>query len=200
MASGSVNTISLQHFPALCHLGVVGNLGDSQLLELFLAGDPQKAQASFSALIDRHGPMVLRVCRQILGNPDDAQDAFQATFLVLVRQAGSVRKRDSVACWLYGIAQRVARRARVDAARRRAHERRSAAMAMPAQSEHSDRTGVLDRAARRAWPAAREVPGIGRPLLPGRPEHRGGRPAAGLSPGHHPVAAIPGSGAIAKKR
>ena len=129
MASGSVNTISLQQFPTLCHLGVVGNLTDSQLLELFLAGNKQTAQASFSALIDRHGPMVLRVCRQILGNPDDAQDAFQATFLVLVRQAGSVRKRDSLACWLYGITQRVARRARVEAAKRRSHERRWAAMA-----------------------------------------------------------------------
>ncbi len=129
MASESANTVALKQFPTLCHLGVVGNLSDGQLLELFLAGTKETAETSFAALVDRHGPMVLRACRQILGNPDDAQDAFQATFLVLVRQARSVRKRDSLACWLYGVAQRVARRARVDAARRQAHERRCAATA-----------------------------------------------------------------------
>ncbi len=129
MTSELVNTIPLAQFPTLCHLGVVGNLSDGQLLELFLAGNKETAEASFAALVDRHGPMVLRVCRQILGNPDDAQDAFQATFLVLVRRAGTVRKAQSVASWLYGIALRVARRARVDAARRQAHERRCAATA-----------------------------------------------------------------------
>ena len=82
----------LKHFPALCQLGVVGNLSDGQLLESFLAGNKETAEASFAALVERHGPMVLRVCRQILGNPDDAQDAFQATFLVLVRRAGTVCK------------------------------------------------------------------------------------------------------------
>ena len=127
MASESVNALSLKDFPTLCRLGVVGNLSDGRLLESFLAGDKETAEASFAALVDRHGPMVLRVCRQILGNADDAQDAFQATFLVLVQRAGTVRKRDSVASWLYGIALRLARRARTDAARRHVHERRCAA-------------------------------------------------------------------------
>jgi RNA polymerase sigma factor (sigma-70 family) len=68
--------------------------------------------------------MILRVCRQILGNQHDADDAFQATFLVLIHNAKSVRKRDSVSCWLYGIAQRVSRRSRSDAIRRRSHEQR----------------------------------------------------------------------------
>ena len=80
------------------------------------------AEAAFEALVTRHGPMVLRVCRNVLSNPDDAEDAFQATFLVLVKQRASIRKLDSVASWLYGVAARVSARARVDAARRRKTE------------------------------------------------------------------------------
>lgn len=129
MSSESVSTVSANLIPTLCQLGVVGNLSDGQLLESFLAGNKETAEACFAALVDRHGPMVLRVCRQILVNADDAQDAFQATFLVLVRKARTVRKRDSVASWLYGIALRVARRARADAARRQVHERRCAVTA-----------------------------------------------------------------------
>ena len=71
----------------------------------------------------RHGPMVLRICRRVLRYPQDAEDAFQATFLVLAHRAGSIRRRDSVASWLFGVSQRVAAQARLRAARRGQGER-----------------------------------------------------------------------------
>ena len=73
-------------------------------------------ESAFEALIARHGPMVLGVCRQLLRDPNDVDDAFQATFLVLVRKAGTLRRRDLLGNWLYGVAHRVATRARVLAA------------------------------------------------------------------------------------
>ena len=125
MASEPVNTISVKHFPALCQLGVVGNLSDAQLLELFLAGNRETAEASFAALVDRHGPMVLRVCQQILCNPDNAQDAFQATFLVLVRRARTLRRATRLQAGST-VSPCTSRRARADGARRQFHERRRA--------------------------------------------------------------------------
>ena len=80
------------------------------------------SEAAFEVLVRRHGPMVLRVCRNVLKDWNDAEDAFQATFLVLARRCGSIRRRDSVESWLFGVACRVAARARVEAARRRAVE------------------------------------------------------------------------------
>ena len=98
------------------------DLTDGQLLERFLTrDDPAAAEAAFSELVDRHGSMVLSVCRRELGDPDDAIDAFQATFLVLVSKAARVRHCDSLGGWLVGIARRVAARARVEGARRRRH-------------------------------------------------------------------------------
>jgi RNA polymerase sigma-70 factor (ECF subfamily) len=126
MAGGATKAFPLKHLHILYRVGAVGNLTDGELLEQFLAGREDMAEAVFTALVERHGPMVLRVCRQVLGDVHDAQDAFQATFLVLVRDAGSVRNRDSVASWLHGVALRVAKRAKSGAARRRAHERRAA--------------------------------------------------------------------------
>jgi RNA polymerase sigma factor (sigma-70 family) len=128
MTSGSADAAGLRHLHTLYRVGVLGDLSDAQLLEQFLAGLDEGAEAGFAALVERHGPMVLRVCRQVLGDPHDAEDAFQATFLVLARRAGSVRRRDSVASWLHGIARRLALHARADAARRRRHECQSAAM------------------------------------------------------------------------
>ena len=86
----------------------------------------EAGQAAFSAIVERHGPMVLGVCRQVLRNLHDADDAFQATFMVMARKAGTVQNSESLASWLHGIALRVAARAKADEARRRVHQRRFA--------------------------------------------------------------------------
>jgi RNA polymerase sigma factor (sigma-70 family) len=110
----------------LFRVGTLSGLTDGQLLERFAQarGDPAESQAAFTVLVERHGPMVLGVCRAVLGNRHDAEDACQATFLVLAQRAGLIRRSDSVASWLYGVARRVALRARRQAARRRECERR----------------------------------------------------------------------------
>jgi RNA polymerase sigma-70 factor (ECF subfamily) len=95
---------------------------DVALLERFLHEEGEHREMAFEALVERHGPMVDRVCRRVLGDGHEAQDAFQAVFLVLARRAGSVRKRDSLECWLHGVALRVAARARARHQRTRARE------------------------------------------------------------------------------
>jgi len=95
---------------------------DRVLLARFIA---QGDHAAFTALVHRHGPMVRGVCQRLLGPSADVDDAFQATFLLLVRKAVSIRKADSVASWLYGVAYRVARGIRNGVARRHAMERKA---------------------------------------------------------------------------
>jgi RNA polymerase sigma factor (sigma-70 family) len=108
-------------------VGSLAGLTDSQLLERFADGRGEAAEAAFTALVERHGSMVLGVCRAVLGDRHDAEDAFQATFLVLALRAGSIRRGDAVASWLYSAARRLALRARRQAARHRERERRRVA-------------------------------------------------------------------------
>ena len=108
MASTRSSGMAAGQLGSLFCLGAAGSLTDGQLLERFLARDePAASEAAFTALVDRHGAMVLSVCRRELGDTDDAHDAFQATFLVLVSKASTIRRRESVGGWLLGIARRV---------------------------------------------------------------------------------------------
>jgi RNA polymerase sigma factor (sigma-70 family) len=94
---------------------------DAQLLRQFAA---RHDEAAFQALMGRHGPMVLGVCQRLLRHGQDAEDVFQATFLLLAQKAGSIRKQESVASWLHGVARRLALKARARQARFRTHEPR----------------------------------------------------------------------------
>ena len=116
----------LQGIQTLYDLGTLGGLSDGELLGLFADRRNETAESAFATLVERHGAMVLRVCRSLLRDEHDAQDAFQATFLILVRRAGAIRKRESVGSWLYGVSLRVSACARIAAARRRRHERLAA--------------------------------------------------------------------------
>ncbi len=99
---------------------------DSQLVQGFIRGTDESAEAAFAALVERHGPIVHRVCLDVIGNLHDAQDAAQAVFLILARKARSIRKPESLGPWLHGVALRVARRVRSQAARRKSAERQKA--------------------------------------------------------------------------
>ena len=101
---------------------------DRHLLARFAGGQDEDA---FAALVARHGPMVLGVCRRVLADRHAAEDAFQATFLVLARRAGSVRRPELLGNWLYGVAYRAASRARVEAAKRRSREQAAPARPSP---------------------------------------------------------------------
>jgi RNA polymerase sigma-70 factor (ECF subfamily) len=107
-------------------------LTDGQLLEDFISRQDEPALA---ALVRRHAPMVWGVCRRVLHNHHDAEDAFQATFLVFVRKAASIASRELLANWLYGVAHQTALRARATAARRKERERQVAEMPEPAVAE-----------------------------------------------------------------
>jgi RNA polymerase sigma factor (sigma-70 family) len=99
---------------------------DRELLDRFTGAQDETA---FETLVQRHGPMVLSVCARVLDRPHDAEDAFQATFLILVRKARSLHNPELLGNWLYGVAYRVARKARAQAARRCQHERQAVPMA-----------------------------------------------------------------------
>ena len=107
---------------ALFEAGPVASLNDGELLDRFLDSEGFVSESAVAALVDRHSAMVWRVCRSATGNDADASDAFQATFLILLRRARAIRLRESVAGWLGGVARRVAARARANAVRRHVRE------------------------------------------------------------------------------
>jgi RNA polymerase sigma factor (sigma-70 family) len=112
--------VVLRQIGHLFGLGTASGLTEWQLVHRYARlGD----EAAFAALVARHGPMVLGVCRRLLSDPSDVEDAFQATFLVLIRKARALGPNDPVGHWLYGVARRVALRARSDSTRRRSRER-----------------------------------------------------------------------------
>ncbi|MDB5349505.1 MAG: polymerase sigma factor, sigma-70 family [Planctomycetota bacterium] len=116
----------LRQFRTLFQVGAISGLSDAELLERSVSRQGASSELAFAALVERHGPMVLRVCKKALGDPHDAHDAFQSTFLVLARKAESIRDTRSVASWLHGVALRVSATSRADSVRRRKHERRKA--------------------------------------------------------------------------
>jgi RNA polymerase sigma factor (sigma-70 family) len=143
MASGQLSGV-IRHLRRAALPPDGGGMTDGQLLECFIT---QRDEAAFAALVRRHGPMVLGVCRRVLGNHHDAEDAFQVAFLVLARKATAIGQRELLANWLYGTAYRAALEAR--AARRRVRERQVSAIPepeAPAQPEVSlDLRPVLDQ-------------------------------------------------------
>src|SRR5262245_9502893 len=136
-------TEPLTHVVGQLRRAALANAGltDGELLDAYLA---RRDEAAFECLVWRHGPAVLGACRRLLGNEADAEDAFQATFLVLVRKAHSVWPRGAVGAWLYGVACNVARKARADSLRRRAREL-AAAPALPVTRADPDQRPTIDQ-------------------------------------------------------
>jgi RNA polymerase sigma factor (sigma-70 family) len=142
-------TRPIQHVVEQIRAAVLGHdvteLGDGQLLESFVA---RRDETAFDLLFRRHGPMVFGVCRRILGNHHDAEDAFQATFLILARKAGSIMPRHMVGNWLYGVAYHTSLKARSIAARRQMREQAMRAATPPTVTTESlwvDLQPLLDR-------------------------------------------------------
>src|SRR5262249_55281744 len=144
MASAPIDTMLRQLRDWHTHQ-VLGDVSDSQLLQRFTA---RREEAAFAALVRRHGPMVLGVSRRILHAVQDAEDVFQATFLLLARKAASIRKQSSLGSWLHGVAHRLALRTKEQRTRRRAYEKRAADMRDTATTatQWPDVQAVLDQA------------------------------------------------------
>jgi RNA polymerase sigma factor (sigma-70 family) len=133
MSAGPMNQI-LRHLRSILR-DETDALPDAQLLARFLS---RRDESAFETLLHRHGPMVLGVCRRILGNTPDVEDAFQATFLVLVRKANTIARRETVGGFRYGVAYRTALKARAADDRRRAKERRAAQMSRRTTTDEDD--------------------------------------------------------------
>lgn len=141
--AGPFSDAMSRQIETLFRSGTLAGLGDAQLLERFLRSE-DSAEAAFGVLIDRHGPMVHAVCRRILRDDHAADDAFQATILILVRRAGAIRRAESLGPWLHGVARRVALQAKAAATRRREREARAAIAPQAAEAlQPTDDLGAL---------------------------------------------------------
>lgn len=134
MVRSQIHTV-IQHLREAEFLQEGGQRPDGQLLERFVH---RRDEAGIAILVQRHGPMVWGVCRRILRHHHDAEDAFQATFLVLARKAASIRPREMVANWLHGVAHQTALKARATRSKRQRRERQVTNMPEPEMVEHQD--------------------------------------------------------------
>src|SRR6195256_2790378 len=144
MATNPVNEV-IQHLRSTMLLREGDELTDGQLLERCVS---RGESGALEALVRRHGPMVWGVCRRVLRNHHDAEDAFQATFLVLVRKAASIASRELLANWLYGVAHQTALKARATIAKRKVRERQVTEMPEPAVAKQdlgNDLQPLLDQ-------------------------------------------------------
>jgi RNA polymerase sigma factor (sigma-70 family) len=140
--------IAVRHIRSLVEEHALAAAADGELLARFA---DRREEAAFAVLLRRHGPMVLGVCRRVLKRHHDAEDVFQAAFLLLARKAGSVRKRASVGCWLHGVAHRLAVKMKTQAECRRCHEARAWELRHSEATSQSPRFAedLLDEALRR---------------------------------------------------
>jgi len=140
--NGTNRLAALQNLP---YQHPVVDMTDPELLDRFVQ---LRDQSAFTALVRRHGGMVFGVCRRILGSSQDAEDAFQATFVVLASKAAGLKRPELLANWLYGVAYRTARKAKAEAARRGFHERQAALMAasetLPVGEDWQEVRALLD--------------------------------------------------------
>jgi RNA polymerase sigma factor (sigma-70 family) len=141
---------AIEELQTLFHWGAIGNWTDDQLVTLFLT-DEEGSEAAFRVLIHRHGSMVLGICRRVLGDEHAAEDAFQATFLVLVKKAGGLRDCKLLSNWLYGVALRIANKEKAKGTRRRIVERHATewALARCGDVDHAELRSVIDEEIRR---------------------------------------------------
>jgi RNA polymerase sigma factor (sigma-70 family) len=141
---------AIDELQTLFHWGAIGNWTDSQLVTLFVT-DEEGSEAAFRVLIHRHGPMVLGICRRVLGDEHAAEDAFQATFLVLVKKARGLSDCNLLSNWLYGVALRIANKEKAKWARRRVVERQATERALEAGGDfdQAELRSVIDEEIRR---------------------------------------------------
>jgi RNA polymerase sigma factor (sigma-70 family) len=150
----------LRQMRTLYTLGTLGGMTDAQLLEVYLTRHGNDAEDAFAVLVDRHGPTVLGVCHRILARSHDAEDAFQATFLVLARKAASIGRGVRLASWLHGVAVRTASEARRRSTRQSAKERRLMKVSQvesASTEEFSDLLPLLDEELNRLPPRYRSA-------------------------------------------